>query len=245
MELGQNIKKENCDFDLSEDHIDVWQIPLNDDHHTYEQYLPYLSEDELTRVGKYKITAKCYEFSRVRSILRLLLNQYITVDPAAIKFSVNSHGKPYVANHNISFNVTHSHGCALIGFTKSAAIGLDVEKIRTKVDCLGLSKRYFSKNESDELYAIDVENQRKAFFTCWTRKEAFVKALGRGIGFGLDNFDVSFQEHEKPKIKEIRFNEEDAKWWGINSLITPLGYVASICYQNTSTIPIKQFTWQD
>ena len=245
MTFSQNIKNQNCDFELSTDRIDVWQIDLTGDHNSYEKYIQYLSDDENFRLNKFKITAKRYEFSRVRSILRYLLKRYLNADPRSIKFGMSSHGKPFVIGHDISFNVTHSHGCALIGFTRNTPIGLDVEKLRNKVDCQGLSRRYFSPNESDELLAIAEEDQQQAFFTCWTRKEAFVKALGRGIGFGLDNFDVAFQNHDQPRIKDIRFKEENAKHWGVASLNTSPGYVASICYKSEKPNPIQEFTWHD
>ena len=245
MTFTQNIKNQNCEFKLLENRIDVWRISLSGDHKSYERYLPSLSTEEMGRVKKYKITAKRYEFARVRSILRYLIKQYLAVNPENIKFGVNAHGKPHVLNHNIRFNVSHSYDCAVIGFTRSAEIGLDVEKIRTTIDWQGLSRRYFSKNEASELCDILEENQRSAFYTCWTRKEAFVKALGRGIGFGLDNFDVTFQDHDPPQIKEIRFKNEDAQCWAVSPLKTEVGYIASICYRANEKKIISQYEWQD
>ncbi len=204
-----------------------------------------LSREEKQRVTQLKITAKKYEFAKVRSALRILLGRYLSITPSGVVLASNSHGKPYIKGQNISFNVSHSYGKALIGMTRSAVLGLDIEKIRDKIDWLGLSRRYFSKKESQELKNAEPESVKKLFFTCWTRKEAFVKALGRGIGYGLGNFDVAFLDKDVPAVRNTRWDKQEADRWAITPVSVNIGYVAAICYEKKKIEKINHLRWCD
>jgi 4'-phosphopantetheinyl transferase len=158
-----------------------------------------LSVDERGRAARFHFADDRRRFTIARATLRRTLAASLGIDdPALLKFDYGQHGKPVLSprfNHGaLSFNASHSGERLLIGLGQGVDIGVDIECHRSLVDRDGLVRRYFSAAENDAYFRLPDEAREQAFFSCWTRKEAFVKALGRGLSFPLKSFDVGFSE---------------------------------------------------
>lgn len=155
-------------------------------------------------------------------------------DPASLGFSYGQHGKPVLtsgpAAAGLSFNASHSGERLLIGLGEGADLGVDIEKHRPLVDRDGLVRRYFSLAENDAYFRLAEADRERAFFGCWTRKEAFVKALGRGLSFPLKDFDVGFASGAEGLL--YLHGEADAPdRWCLEGFEAEVGYSAAFATQ--------------
>jgi len=123
---------------------------------------------------------------------REILADYLQQNPAEIALEVGEHGKPFIKNNPLHFNVSHSGDYFLMGVTRESAVGVDIECARPNRDFLALAKRFFTPSEFAAIQSD--KNPVAAFYRCWTRKEAFIKAAGLGLSFGLSNFEVDVSE---------------------------------------------------
>jgi 4'-phosphopantetheinyl transferase len=172
-------------------HVFLYQISL---FNSAEMIL-HLSEDEQARADKLKIQQKRDQFVITRALLRLLLSSILGKEPQDIVFSYEQHGKPTIEDKindkAIEFNISHSGDYALIGITLENKVGVDIEEINPDINHQSLSKRFFSEKEKNELQSLVNNKQRDTFYRIWARKESFIKAIGKGVAFGLDRFSVS------------------------------------------------------
>ncbi len=188
---------------------------------------------ELSRAQKFIKLPDQKKFLYVRAMVRNTLSYYLGINPRAIELAVGEHGKPLVKNHAIEFNVSHSGDYFLLGVTKDRAIGVDIEHVRKKQDCLALAERFFSPSEFSAIQAA--KDFDAAFYRCWTRKEAFIKATGLGLSFGLANFEVSVSElpPDVSALNSIHHDVQAAQKWLMQSV--SLGdlnaYHAAFCVQ--------------
>lgn len=150
-----------------------------------------LAPDERARAERFRFDVHRRRFVAARAGLRALIGRYLSSDPRRIQFLYSAHGKPSV-DAPISFNLSHAGDLALYAFTAVAAVGVDVEKIDSAPDHDGLAARFFADAEKRHLEALPSEEERRgAFFRCWTRKEAVVKAGGKGLSIPLSEVEVS------------------------------------------------------
>lgn len=153
------------------------------------EFYSSLSEDELSRMHQYRFRKDKIRFLIVRGILRKLLGFYMKSNPTDISFSYNEHGKPQLQN-DLCFSVSYSQSLALICFSAKQEVGVDIEKIQFIQDFLEIAERFFSKVEYDFLNNAEDDLKLKTFFQLWTQKEAFIKAIGQGLFYPLDQFTV-------------------------------------------------------
>lgn len=141
------------------------------------------------------------------------------VSPADIEFSAGPHGKPAIAGQlahaGLEFNLSHSGPLGLVGWSWRRAIGVDIEFWRATSDEAGLVRRYFSAAEIAAYERLAPELRTPAFFNGWTRKEAYVKAVGRGLGLPLDSFDVSLGGPSEAKLLRASAVQEDGRQWSL------------------------------
>jgi 4'-phosphopantetheinyl transferase len=183
---------------LGHDDAHAWAVSLELGENPAERYWSVLSEDERRRADEFRIESARRQFVITRGALRILLGQYLNVEPAGVGFSVEAIGKPRLANEydatNVSFNVSHSGELALIAVTRGCDAGIDVERFRPVKHLEQLAKRYFHPREIETVLATPAAERNAAFLNCWTAKEAVLKAFGTGIAGCLDGFAVSFGE---------------------------------------------------
>jgi 4'-phosphopantetheinyl transferase len=164
-------------------------------------------------------------FIAARGTLRELLGQYLGRAPEEIELQTNKWGKPALKESGgepIHFNLSHSHGMAVYVFSQEGEAGIDIEKIRPELDAEEIAKRYFSENEIRELQSLRLELRTEGFFLCWTRKEAYVKARGEGLGIPLRSFEVSLTPGEPAILRS-----DDTAKWNLLSLLPFPGFVAA------------------
>lgn len=172
----------------------VWRASLDQPEAALAPWLAALSEEERARAARVVIPAKGRQRAASRAILRGLLGAYLGQDPAQVRLENGPHGKPRLAaagGHDLYFNVSHSRGEALFALARGYEVGVDIERIDPRSDTDGIARRFFAHGERRALDALPEPERRVAFFRCWARKEAYLKARGIGFGVPLDSFEVS------------------------------------------------------
>ena len=205
--------------------LDVCEPKLNELEQT-------LSADEQLRAARFHFVEDRNHYVTGRGLLRSLLGQYLAADPRELKFSYNPFGKPELAaasgQAELRFNLAHSHGLALFAFTREREVGVDLEWIRPDFATNEIAERFFSRAEVAVLRALPPEMQAQAFFNCWTRKEAFIKAHGMGLSMPLDQFVVTLAPGESPALLSAEGDPQAANRWAMHALDTAAGYVAAL-----------------
>ena len=190
-----------------------------------------LSGDERERADRFRYAEHRQHYIVARGSLRRLLADRISVEPEAIQFSVGEHGKPRLASAhtaaNLEFNLSHSGSLALYAFARGCPVGVDVELVRDIPDADDLAGRFFSAAEIAALRALQPGRRSLAFLACWTRKEAFIKALGVGLNCPLDLFDVTIDPDTPARITRIGASA-DARAWALTAIRPYPGYIAAL-----------------
>jgi 4'-phosphopantetheinyl transferase len=167
--------------------------------------------------------------------LRSILAHYLDCQPAQVRFVYAAHGKPMLAGAtDLRFNLTHSHGLALLAVTRGREIGVDVEHIRDDIDREPLAERFFSPVEVAALRSLAVELRREAFYRCWTRKEAFIKAVGKGLALPLDRFDVTLGPDEPAALLATHYDPSEAMRWSMHNLTPGKGFAGALTVEGHS-----------
>src|SRR5688572_3067250 len=182
-------------LELVGDEIHVWCAALDDAVSDLPVFERLLSESEHRRAGRFQLDRDRDRFIVRHGLLRMILGRYLNIDPAHLAFTYESRGKPMVCLPDdtppFHFNLSHSDGLALIGATRRTSLGIDVEHVRFVREADQIAAKFFSPQESAMLNAIPEEQKMEAFFHCWTRKEAYLKATGEGIADALPRIEVS------------------------------------------------------
>ncbi len=189
-----------------------------------------LSDEETDRARRFRFQRHRDRFATSRAVLRLLLGRYLGVHPHEVAFRYSDKGKPSVVDNplDLRFNVAHSHDLAIYAFTRGVEIGVDVEMIREGPAEERIPERFFSGRETEAIRGLPAEQQREAFFRCWTRKEAFLKATGKGITFGLDQFCVSVAPGEPSRLVETFYEPDEAASWSIYEIEPGWPYLGAL-----------------
>ena len=213
---------------------------LNDK--TIQEQAQYLSAEEHKRADRFVHNADAKRFIIAYSGLRLILAKYLPVPKGNFAFKRNEHGKPYLINSPLCFNLSHSNDYVIWAFALNNSVGIDIEYEKKNVDVLALAKRFFAKEEYTTLKNISSENQLSAFYRCWTRKEAFIKAIGKGLSYPLNKFAVTFEKKIYNWTIPIENKSDDQKWY-LYSLKTPEKYTAAIVLKKPiDTIQYNEFS---
>ena len=191
-----------------------------------------LTADERQRAERHIFETDRTHFVVARGLLRVLLGRYLHQDPQYLRFTYGPRGKPALVadmdEGTLRFNVSHSHGLALYAMTHGRDIGVDVERIRPEIVQEQIAERFFSLHEVTLLRALPVPLQAPAFFACWTRKEAYMKATGEGLALPLDQFDVSLAPGEPAALLHTTWDPQEAPRWTMQDLDPAPGYRAAV-----------------
>jgi len=164
--------------------------------------------------------------------MRMLLGRYLHVEPADLEFVYGPHGKPFLsgafADSRLNFNLAHSENLALLAVTRAGMIGVDIERIRPMDDAGQLVGRFFSARESSTFQKLPREQKNIAFFNLWTRKEAWLKAIGEGIEHLLKRVEVSFLPGEPAQFINLPGNAQITEPWVIHNLDPAPGFAAAL-----------------
>ena len=217
--------------------VDLWKVDLDESAKGSEAGV--LSADEILRANRFHFENDRVHFVRCRCALRSLLARYLTLPAEEIRFEYMASGKPQLAAEQnpsaLQFNVSHSAGRALIAVGSKHRLGIDIEKVRDDVDTAALAERFFSLRERSGLRVLPNHLRASAFFACWTRKEAFLKATGDGLSFPLADFSVTTHPDLDPRLEEIRGNTDVQKQWFLADVSIVEGYRATVAVEAASS----------
>ena len=192
-----------------------------------QRYQKILSLDETLRADRYYFSRDRYAFVAARGALRELLGRYLAKPPSELAFDYGAYGKPSLRQDSpklvMQFNVSHSRGLALMAFSWGLRLGVDVESIRQDIASEEIAARFFSPKEVVELHSLPQAMRAEGFFLCWTRKEAYVKAIGSGLQISLKSFHVSLTPSEPEHLESA-----DSEGWTLRSLRPGDGFVGAV-----------------
>jgi len=224
------------------DFIAVWQSPTDLPPAAHERLAALLSPVERQRLARYRAPGKQREGTVARGLLRFLLGRLLQINPHQLNFPTGNHGKPSLAgtwrNCTVDFNISHTHNKVLIAIAANRQIGVDVEYIRPQLAFAELAQRFFAPVEYAAIMRQPPDAQRAAFFACWTRKEAILKASGLGIAGGLTSFEVSVLPLAPPATISIAGQGDS---WHLHDLPLPANYIAALAFTAPSA-PIHQWS---
>jgi 4'-phosphopantetheinyl transferase len=218
---------------LSERAIHVWRASLDQPEIVLQRLRATISPDEQTRAAQFRFERDHLRFIAARGILRSLLGGYLDADPRSLRFTYNAYGKPALApsSHErpaLLFNLAHSQSLALFAFALDREIGIDVEYMKSDIDCEQVARHSFSTNEQAVLLALPPEERIQSFYRCWTRKEAYIKARGLGVSLPLDSFDVSLKPGEPAAVLASREDQGETARWTLCDIAPGEGYAGAL-----------------
>jgi len=213
--------------ELGDSEIHVWRAYLDSQEAVLHRFETTLSSDEKARANRFHFPRDRNSFVAARGVLRELLAKYVGRGPRGLQFDYGPQGKPSLrANpeeNSVQFNVSHSHGLALLAFARGRHLGVDVELIRPEFAVDEIADRYFSPEEAMELRGLPPSLRAEAFFLCWTRKEAYIKARGEGLHIPLRSFHVSLTPGQPERLESA-----DSSRWSLYSLRPDPRYVGAL-----------------
>jgi len=222
--------------------IDVWRIPLTSEPSEHDKLL---DPDERRRAARFIFDSDRARFTRSRGTLRATLARYVDILPEQIKFDYGTHGKPTIRGCPIHFNLSHAGDWAYLAISTTTPVGIDVERLRppARNGWIDLARRFFSKTEVTELLALPSSEQTKAFFACWTRKEAYIKLHGRGLSLPLGQFTVAADPKAPAILRSSEWCPDDTARTVLHDLSSPAGYRACLAVGTPLTITVQSKTW--
>jgi 4'-phosphopantetheinyl transferase len=225
--------------------IDIWILPSHASDAACAKFERVLAPDEKTRAERFRFERLRKSFITTRGALRCLLGSYLSMPPAEVEFRYGSKGKPALAAAtDLDFNATHSGDLAGYAFTSGCEIGIDLERIHPLAEMQNIAARFFCREEAAEIASLPPDEREPAFFRCWTRKEAYIKAIGDGLSAPLDEFRVTLHANEPVRFLHLAHDINAAKAWTLHDLPLASGYAAALAYRDLER-PLSLFQLTD
>lgn len=232
------------DFELRDSETHVWAASLNIPETKLPHLRSALSTAELDRADRFRFDTHRNRFIAGRALLRSILAHYLRTEPGQLQFNHGPNGKPMLAGQrkNLRFNLAHSEDLALVAVTSAGQIGVDVEHVRILDDFEELVARFFSTREAQRFRQLPPGDQPAAFFSLWTRKEAWLKATGEGIVHSLKYVEVSFLPGEPARF--LRLPNSDPEEWQLHELAPARQFTAALA-TNSEISMIRCWRWPE
>jgi len=212
---------------LAPNSLHVWRASLDVPPESLARFSALLPEREAARAKRFFYDRDRHPYTVAQATLRVLLGRYLQIPPESVRTQNGPQGKPYLAKQlhasKLQFNISHSLGMALFAFAHQRELGIDIEKIRPNFASRDIAQRYFSRQETAELDALPPASYTEAFFLCWTRKEAYIKARGQGLHIPLDSFSVTLTPDRPATL-----TSSDSECWSIYSFRPSPEFVAAV-----------------
>ncbi|HOU15897.1 MAG TPA: 4'-phosphopantetheinyl transferase superfamily protein [Anaerolineae bacterium] len=226
-------------FNLPDNAVHVWQVSLNVATSTFDRLYATLAPDEIARAERFRFSEHRARFVVAHGALRDILSRYLDIPAEQLSFAINPYGKPAFAAPEyawLQFNLSHSGDLILIAVSRDRPIGIDVEHIIPPDDFPRLVEQFFSPNENAAFRALPESKRAAAFFAGWTRKEAYVKALGIGVSLPLDQFDVTMDPDAPVRLLADRRHRLNVETWTLRTFTPAPGYIAALAVETLHPI---------
>jgi 4'-phosphopantetheinyl transferase len=224
---------------LNSGELHAWRASLDMSIEQLRAHSCLLSSDERERADRFRFQRDRNRFIAARGVLRSILAGYLSLSPHTIRFSYGAYNKPSLEeeqNHcNLRFNLSHSESWVVFAFALDHEVGVDLELIRDQFATEEIAGVFFSPEELATFQNVPPHIKPDAFFNCWTRREAFIKAKGAGMSFALDQFSVTFLPCDPPRLANTAYNPNDALRWSLHTFSPAFRYVAAIAADCTLT----------
>jgi 4'-phosphopantetheinyl transferase len=222
---------------LALDEAHVWQFDLDTQFSADEQWESFLSSDERDRALRFHFPVHRRRFAASRGFLRIVLGAYLNTDPKTLCFRYSDKGKPSLGGMHapslLRFNLSHSENMVLLAIALGREVGVDVEYMRPDLELESTAQRFFSAAERESFDTIPLAQKRAAFFYCWSRKEAFIKAKGDGLSLPLDQFDVSLTPGAPAELLATRPDAGEKARWSLRTLDAGPDYAAALVVEGS------------
>jgi 4'-phosphopantetheinyl transferase len=212
---------------LERDAVHVWRIDVAAARSSVRELAPALGEEERERAARFVFARDRDRYVAVHGLLRRLLGRYTGTSAETVRLARERHGTPYVVGYPVRFNLSHSGAVALVAVARDRDVGVDVEAMRPERDVVGIARHFFSPAEADAVVAAAPDDRLAAFYRCWTRKEAYLKACGLGLALRLDSFAVSVDPAHPAVLRSASGVDEPGRWQ-LRDLGVGDGYAAAL-----------------
>ena len=232
---------------LDDGEVHVWRASLARPFASLGHLRESVSEDELARGSRYVLDRDRRRFLVTRAVLRSILGRYLGMSPAALTFTYGVRGKPALASRagkDVTFNVSRSHDLAIFAVARSSDVGVDLERIRPVADSDLIAAGSFSPAENAVLRLLPSADRRRAFFACWTRKEAYLKAVGEGLGFPTDRFVVTVHPSEPARLVHVDGDPGAPLRWTLQELAPAAGYLGALAIEEHDPV-VRTWSWEE
>jgi 4'-phosphopantetheinyl transferase len=236
-------------FQLASDEVHSWCARLDVPPETSARFYATLTPDERTRSARFQFERDQQRFIVAHGVLRDLLGRYLQTQPGRIRFVYNAFGKPDVSpefGNRFTFNLSHSAGLAVIAIASASNVGVDVEYIGARSDYADIARHFFSVAEVDYLMALPSHRYAEAFFSCWTKKEAYLKACGQGLAIPLNSFSVPMTADRAHTPVDLYVASKDifpADRWSLYALRPAPGYAGALAIEGSGW-RLSQWQWR-
>ena len=222
---------------LADDAVHFWRIRLDQTAWPFADLWALLSEDEQARATRFYFERDRRRFTVGKAAVRLILARYLDTTPARLLFNYGPNGKPGI--QELEFNFSNSEELGLLGVSRSFDLGVDLEHLRPVADFERIAARFYSENELQILKGLPPEKQQPAFFNAWTRKEAYLKATGKGLSRSLREIEVSLVPGEPARFLS---RLPELTNWSLKSLTPKAGFIGAVAVQSLAYHPAF-FDW--
>ena len=221
--------------ELRPEDVHLWRTPLDLPGSTLERLYGTLADDEKVRAERFRFAEGRARFTAARGVLRDILARYAGVEPPSLRFGYQSSGKPFLlagtGAGELQFNLSHSKGMGLYGVTLGRPLGVDVEHVRRGTEFTRIAERFFTPNEAEALRNCPAHIHAEAFFRCWTRKEAFIKAIGKGFALRLSSFEVSIEPGDSDALLAVSGDPAALQRWQLADVDAAAGFAAAVAVE--------------
>lgn len=217
--------------------LHIWKICLQAPADAAWHALAHtLTPDEQQRAERFRFESDRSRFINARGWMRIILGGYLGVSAREIRFAYGHAGKPVLSNplpdnSAMAFNLSHSQELALLAVADTTRLGIDIEKRRLDFPGFTIARQFFAEKEVAALHAMPDEQRQEAFWYGWTRKEAWIKALGDGLSFPLKQFEVSLDPEPEAALLEVLGHPLEASRWQLFSFVPEVDYLAAVAIE--------------
>jgi 4'-phosphopantetheinyl transferase len=232
---------------LDGDDVHLWVARLEASEKNFGLAFSWLSPDEVERADRFRFERHRSAFVLGRALLRALVASYLRMTPEDASFTYGPKGKPALGGAELrdtadtfNFNVSNSGDLAAYAFTLGCEIGVDVEHRRRLLEIEGIARRFFASDEVTELMALSETERPEGFFNCWTRKEAYIKAIGDGLSVPLHSFQMTLLPDAPARMVVLEGSSAEAECWTVHAFTPAADYTGAIIYRDRERPLLEQ-----